>query len=174
MRELDVCLELLLAWLTERHGRSLSIERREEPAPEVVAAEATDGSLRLAVEAHSLLGPVESAGWLGDRERLEAEIAAGLEGAYALWLPPGADLPGPAGERNDLVRRVREAAAPLEPGERSYVPLPVSIFLRKTQAGGLADLGERGAEPLLGTPERAREGLLRPRQHEAAPAPGVR
>ncbi len=138
MREQDVCLELLLAWLAEQHGRDFSIEATEEPDPNALAATATDGSLRLAVEVHALLDPVDNPVWLAERDRLQEEIAADLAGAYALWLPPGADLPSGPNESLDFVRRVRETARGLEPNQRSYVPLPVSIYLKKVnEEGGL-------------------------------------
>lgn len=136
MREQEVCLSLLLAWLSEQHGRNFTVEGTEEPGPEALAASATDGSFRLAVEVHPLLDPVANPVWLADRERLQGEIAADLAGSFALWLPPGADLPSGAGETKELVRRIRQTAAQLQPGERSYVPLPISIFLKKQQEEG--------------------------------------
>jgi hypothetical protein len=158
MREHDVCLEMLLAWLTEQHGR-FEIEQTQEPAPDVLAATAKDGSLRLAVEVHPLIEPTANGAWLSQRERLEGEIGEGLAGAYALWLPPGADLPGGAQERSEFVRLVRETAPGLAPGERSYVPLPISIYLRKQQdegalistSGGLNRYWARLSERARGT-----------------------
>src|SRR3972149_5181285 len=93
MREQDVCLELLLDWLGDGGGRRFEIERTEEPAPGVLAAIATDGAQRLAAEVHPLLAPTRNDAWASNRERLEGEIAAGLTGGYALWLPPGAAPP---------------------------------------------------------------------------------
>ncbi len=141
MREHDVCLELFLGWLADQHGREFTIEGTEEPAPNALAATATDGSFRLAIELCPLLDPVDGPVWLAERERLQEEIASDLTGAYALWLPPGAGLPSGQDESLDFVRRVRETAQELEPGQRSYVPLPVSLYLKKvSEEGGLVSV----------------------------------
>jgi hypothetical protein len=136
MREQDFCLNLLLGWLADLHGRRFTIEVREAPSPNVLAASAADGSFRLAIEVHSALDPVENGTWLAHRDRLQGEMAAELTGAYALWLPPGADLPSGANETQTLIQRVRETALRLEPGQRSHVPLPISIFIKKQQEEG--------------------------------------
>ena len=136
MREQDVSLNLLLAWLVDQHGRRFTIEERQEPSPNVLAASATDGSFRLAVEVYPILEATENQTWLAHRERLQDELAAELRGAYALWLPPGADLPSGANETQSLVKLTREAALRLEPGQRAYVALPISIFIKKQQEEG--------------------------------------
>ncbi len=159
MREHDFCLNLLLGWLTDQHSRRFTIEGREAPSPNVLAASAADGSFRLAIEVHSALEPVENENWLAHRDSLQGEMAAELTGAYALWLPPGADLPSGANETQSLVQRVREAALRLEPGQRSHVPLPVSIFIKKQQeegalmsvSGGLNHHWARLTERVTGT-----------------------
>ena len=107
MREQDVCLELLLDWLADERGRRFEIERTGEPTPGVLAAVATDGSQRLAAAVHPLLEPTRNDAWTSNRERLEVQIASGPAGGYALWLPPGADLPAGGGAEDDLMRLVR-------------------------------------------------------------------
>lgn len=159
MREQDVCLELLLDWLADERGRRFEIERTEEPAPGVLAAIATDGSRRLAAEVHPLLEPTRNDAWASNRERLEVQIASGLPGGYALWLPPGADLPAGGSAEEELVRLVREIASNLEPGQRADVPVPVSIFIKKQQdegslmsvSGGLNRYWARLSERARGT-----------------------
>lgn len=136
MRELDVCLELFLGWLADAHGRRFAIERTEPLGPGALAAQACEGSLRLSVEAHSLLEPAEDHDWTAERDRLAAEIGVGLPGAYAIWMPPGADIPAGDDQRAVLVERARVTAAGLEPGQRSSVALPVSLYLRKREEGG--------------------------------------
>ena len=141
MLEEDVCLELFLAWLADSHGRRFSVAKAEQPEPGVLAATATDGSLHLAIEVHPLLEPVDNQPWLAIRDQLQQEIARDLTGAYALWLPPGADLPAGPDESADLAKQVRETALTLEPGRRSYVPLPITIYLKKQgQDGGLVSV----------------------------------
>ena len=159
MREQDVCLELLLDWLADERGRRFEIERTEEPAPGVLAAVATDGARRLAAEVHPLLEPTRNDAWASNRERLEVQIASGLPGGYALWLPPGADLPAGGSAEEELVRLVREIASNLEPGQRADVPVPVSIFIKKQQdegslmsvSGGLNRYWARLSERARGT-----------------------
>ncbi|MBF8286791.1 MAG: hypothetical protein HW393_605 [Dehalococcoidia bacterium] len=159
MREQDVCLELLLDWLADERGRRFEIERTEEPAPGVLAAVATDGTQRLAAEVHPLLEPTRNDAWASNRERLEVQIASGLPGGYALWLPPGADLPAGGSAEEELVRLVREIASNLEPGQRADVPVPVSIFIKKQQdegslmsvSGGLNRYWARLSERARGT-----------------------
>ena len=159
MREQDVCLELLLDWLADERGRRFEIERKEEPAPGVLAAVATDDSRRLAVEVHPLLEPTRNDPWASNDERLQTEIASGLAGGYALWLPPGADLPAGGSAEDELMRLAREIASNLEPGQRADVPVPVSIFIKKQQdegslmsvSGGLNRYWARLSERARGT-----------------------
>jgi len=136
MNELDVCLRLFLGWLAERHDHRFELEGTEEPEPNVVAANAIAGSLRLAVEVRAVLEPTEDEPWRTQRERLEGELSTGLEGSFAVWLPPGADLPFEAAEVQRLVALTRETLRRLRPGERSQVGLPVPLFIKKTQADG--------------------------------------
>ncbi|HLB27109.1 MAG TPA: hypothetical protein VJN32_05625 [Dehalococcoidia bacterium] len=159
MREQDVCLELLLDWLADERGRRFEIERTEEPAPGVLAAIATDGAQRLAAEVHPLLAPTRNDAWASNRERLEGEIAAGLTGGYALWLPPGADLPAGGAVEAELLRLVREVASKLEPGQRADVPAPTTVYIKKQQdegalmsvSGGLNRYWARLSEKARGT-----------------------
>ena len=136
MREQDVCLELLLDGLAGERGRRFEIERTEEPSPGVLAAVATDGSRRLAAEVRPLLEPTRNDAWASNRERLESEFASGLGGGYALWLPPGADLPAGGTEEDELARLVREVASALEPGQRTDVPVPATVYIKKQQDDG--------------------------------------
>jgi len=136
MREQDVCLELLLDWLAGERGRRFEIEGTEEPAPGVLAAVATDGSQRLAAEVRPLLEPTRNDPWSANRERLEVQIASELAGGYALWLPPGADLPAGGGAEDELVRLIRETASKLEPGQRADVPVPATVYIKKQQDEG--------------------------------------
>lgn len=135
MRAEDVCLELLLFWLAEAHGRRFALEGREDVEPAGCSALAVDGPYRLAVEVRPLI-PIDNEPWRALRDQLQEEIAAGLPGGFALWMPPGADLPSPGDESEAFVRLVQETARGLRPGERSFVPFPVSIYLRKTREDG--------------------------------------
>lgn len=136
MREEDVCLELLLAWLSRAHGRAFSVERRDYRQPAGLSALAVDGPYRLALEVQPLIGSVENPVWLAYRDQLQREMAAGLTGAFALWLPAGADLPPDEDAARAFIQRVQQVARTLQPGERSYVPIPVKLYLRKSRGDG--------------------------------------
>ena len=136
MSETDVCLELFLDWLNRTHGRRFRIEQRTE-----AGATARDGAISLAVEARPLLGPTENREWLAARDALQEQIATGLPLAIALWLPAGAELPADEPGASEFASLVRQTAVRLRPRERSYVPLPVSLFLRKvSDAGGVVSV----------------------------------
>lgn len=153
MSESEVALDLFLHWLTHAHERSFRVAERSERG-----AVATDGAMRLAVEVRSLL-PVEDAGWVRRREQLEAALSEGLPGAYALWVPLGADLPREEPALSDFIDLVRKSAVRLGPRERSYVPIPVTLRLRKvsdeggvvTASGGLNSYWARFTEHVSGT-----------------------
>ncbi|MEX0801599.1 MAG: hypothetical protein WD379_10325 [Dehalococcoidia bacterium] len=140
MSALRVCLRLFLDWLGERHGLALTAESGDGPA-NALAAVAANGETSIVIEVHDLLEPVRDDVWLAHREQLEREIAKGLPGTFALWAPPGADLPREEAATADFVSRVRETATGLAVGERSYVALPVSLYLRRQQdEGGLVSV----------------------------------
>ena len=132
----DVSLELFLGWLAETHGRRFQVDSSSHLQPGSLSALCSDGSYRLAVEVRPLLEAGESEAWQAQRRQIEAEIADDLQGSCALWLPPGADLPVASDQRLDLVKRVREVALSLEPGQRSQLLLPATIYLHKSRDDG--------------------------------------
>src|SRR3990172_5205614 len=136
MAEAYVCLELFLAWLEQAHGRRFGVDEQSELTPAGLSALASEGSVRLAVEVHQLLGPAENPVWTAQREHLQDQIAVGLPGAFALWVPAGADLPAGAAETMEFLRLVKEKALTLQPGERSFVPFPIAIYLKKLRQDG--------------------------------------
>jgi hypothetical protein len=112
MPEKDVALDLFLRWLNDAHERPIAIEVRP------------------------LLGPVEDADWLAARERIEQQIADAVPAPIAVWVPAGADLPAGEPQASAFVEHVRQAAVKLGPHERAHIPLPITIFLRKTVDSG--------------------------------------
>ncbi|MBI1885925.1 MAG: hypothetical protein HYS09_06395 [Chloroflexi bacterium] len=136
MREEDVCLELFLDWLAAAHGRRFQVQERTYAEPFGLSAAASDGHYALAVEVRRLVDPGENEVWQAYRQQLQQDVAVGLKGGYALWLPPGADLPGGGRESMEFAQRVRDAAFSLQPGERGFVPLPVTLYLRKVREEG--------------------------------------
>ncbi len=153
--EQDLCLELFLDWLAASHGSRFRPEQRPFDG---LTARCSDGQRTLAVEVRPLLAAAEDEVWQAYRRQLEGEIAVDLPGAFALWMPPGADLPGEAGEVEGFRQRVRQTALALGPGERGSLRLPVQIHLRKTEeegglvtvAGGLNRYWARMSERVRG------------------------
>ncbi len=133
INEQDICLELFLGWLAEAHGRQFEVEHR--PFGELTAR-CSDGQRTMAVEVRPLLDPSEPQVWQSYRHELEEEISKGLAGAFALWLPPGADIPAGAEYAGGFVQQVRQAALALEPGQRGQLSLPVKLHLRKSSDQG--------------------------------------
>ena len=153
MPESDVTLELFLHWLTHAHERSFRVAERSD-----TGAIAADGAGRLAVEVRSLL-PLEDTSWTRRREQLEAALSEGLPGRYALWVPGGADIPREEPWLSELIDLFRKSAVRLGPRERSYVPIPIKLYLRKvnddggvvTASGGLSAYWARFTEHVTGT-----------------------
>jgi hypothetical protein len=170
MSESTVSIELFLRWLNEAHNCHFSVVEETDGA-----ALAVDGKTRLAVEIRPLLGPVEDAGWTWARSRLEEQLAAGLPGAYALWVPFGAVLPSEEPALSGFIDAVRQAAVRLGPHERSYVALPVAMVLRKISdeggvvsvTGGLNQHWARFTELVRGTYELDSTRLHRLPESEA-------
>ena len=142
---------LLLDWLNQRYGAEFRVSDGE---PLV----ATDGARRIGLAVAPLWE--EDAAW---DERLRAAEerlgAAGLAGAYLLWVPPRAPVPidEPSGSR--FVERVIAAAGPLAPGAATEVTFPVTIKLAKLReeggyasvVGGLSRWWTRVTENVQGT-----------------------
>jgi hypothetical protein len=131
MSESSVALELFLRWLNEAHERRFTLPETIERS--VISV---DGETRLAREVRPLLGSVDDGAWVGARTRLEDLLGEGLPGAYALWAPFGAALPSGEPMLSEFIDAVRQAAVKLGPHERSYVPLPVRMVLRKISDDG--------------------------------------
>ena len=153
MSETDVARDLFLHWLTHAYERRFEVAERSE-----TGAIATDGATRLVVEVRSLL-PAEDAAWVRRREQLEAALSEGLPGRYALWVPAGADLPLEEPALSEFIDLFRKSAVRLGPRERSYVPIPITLRLRKvsdeggvvTASGGLNSYWARFTEHVTGT-----------------------
>jgi hypothetical protein len=152
--EQDLCLELFLDWLATSHGDRFRPNQRPFDG---LTARCTDGQRTLAVEVRPLLVAPEYDVWEAYRRKLEGEIGADLPGAFVLWVPPGADLPGEGDAAEDFRQRVRQAALALQPGERGSLRLPVQVRLRKTDdEGGLMSVAGGLSRYWAGMSERVR------------------
>jgi hypothetical protein len=133
--ESDVALDLLLYWLRETHGRAF---QRGDQSADLVTVR--DGDSQLTAAVRSLL-PADDAAWEARRGMLQELIGDGLPARVALWVPAGANLPSEEPEVSEFAALVREAAIKLGPTERSYVPLPVKLKLRKSaDTGGVVSV----------------------------------
>ncbi len=129
-------VRLFLDWLNGRYGRSFVAKARggDSEGPD---AECYDGDDSVAVVVAELSEPESDPPWASRRgavERLLRDGAGG--GAYVLWAPPGADLPGDEPALSAFALRVRETAERLAPGERGEVEFPVVLTLRKLEDDG--------------------------------------
>ena len=131
---------LITDWFAERSARRYNLDRVIEGAMPVYAANSDAGTLALAV-AH--LWEPESDPIAEDaRQMMEERLSAGnVRGPYIIWVPPrGATLSGEP-EASDFVMRVQLAAAPMQPGTRNEVDLPVKVQLAKVrEEGGYASV----------------------------------
>ena len=128
----DVALRLFAAWREERGGGGISDWRRLDEG--IYSASASNGQLHIAV---SPLFERDFGDWLRDKESLEEQLAAALEnGAYVLWLPPGAVLRLEEPARTDFVFRLKMKAAGLQTGERADFKVPVVLGLQKQEPEG--------------------------------------
>jgi hypothetical protein len=128
--ELAVARELFFYWLRETHGRAYPLPG-DEPGLTIV----TDSAYPLALEARSLPGS-DNPSWARRRDEIASLIADDMPARVALWVPAGADLPREEPALSEFVALVRQAAIKLGPHERSYVPLPATLYLRKAQEEG--------------------------------------
>lgn len=131
MPETAVALELFLRWLNDARENSFRIAEARDSG-----AIASDGERPLAIEVRPLLGPTDDAAWLAARERLEQQIVDTVPAPVAVWVPAGADLAAGEPAASEFVEHVRQAAVKLGPHERSHVPLPITLYLRKTVDSG--------------------------------------
>jgi hypothetical protein len=128
--EAGVVRDLFLHWLRDTLGRAFRLAGEEES---FVTVSDGDSSLVLAIRP---LVATEDERWLVHRKAIESLIGEGLPARVALWIPAGADLPADEPAISEFAATVREAATKLGPHERSYVPLPATLLLRKTSDSG--------------------------------------
>ncbi|HUF53594.1 MAG TPA: hypothetical protein VMR52_07455 [Dehalococcoidia bacterium] len=126
----DATLDLFLYWLRETFGRGFTA-----PDHHSAVTIARDGDYSIAIAARSLVSH-DDAKWVAVRARLEEQIADGVPARIALWVPAGATLPAEEPAASEFADRVRQAALKLGPHERSYVPLPAVMRLRKNSSEG--------------------------------------
>jgi hypothetical protein len=123
---------LLLEMLDERFGVRFDISEGVGDA-----FIATDGSHRIGVHVAPLWEREVATPWEGRLRGMEQRLnLADAEGAYLLWVPPGAGVPAEEPDASDFVERVESVAASLPPDARAEVKFPVKVKLAKTRAEG--------------------------------------
>ncbi|HYM14429.1 MAG TPA: hypothetical protein VEZ14_02595 [Dehalococcoidia bacterium] len=140
-RLITYAASLLIDWHGGRTGRSYALVPVEPASPSsVVVAESPEGRLAVAV---ALLWEPESDATADEaRQLMEERLDAGsVRGPYLLWAPPRAAVPSGEPEASDFVQRVQQVAAPMLPGGRGEVELPVKLQLAKLRdEGGYASV----------------------------------
>lgn len=131
--------QIFLAWFNQRHGRDFALEPEDgaeaaAPAKQTVLW-AGDSQYRLAL-AVGRLYESEDAAWNERRLEIEAALTRALHRPFLLWMPPQARLPGPEPAESRFVLRLQMGAAPLLPGGRGEVTLPVFLRLGKMREEG--------------------------------------
>ena len=131
---------LIVDWLAARTGTGWTLASASGEAPPVFIADA-DGR-RLALAVAPLWDAALDPGAEEARATMEERLSGGLvRGPHLLWVPPHASVPDDEPEQSDFVRRTQQAAAPLQPGVRGEVQLPVAIQLAKLRdEGGYASV----------------------------------
>jgi len=134
------CASLVVEWFGGRTGRDYRLERAGEGDAPVFVASSAGGTLALAVGA---LWDAQSEPVADDaRRKMEERLSAGnVRGPHLLWVPPRGAVPSEEPDASDFVQRVQLAAAPLQPGGRGEVELPVTLQLAKMRdEGGYASV----------------------------------
>jgi hypothetical protein len=130
---------MLVDWVGGRAGRSYVLESVHGESP-VFLARSDEGTMALAIA--TLWDSASDAAADASRAAMEVRLSAGLvRGPHLLWVPPRAAVPSDEPDASDFVQRVQQAAAPLEPGARGEVELPIPVQVAKLRdEGGYASV----------------------------------
>ncbi len=132
---------LLVDWFGGRTGRAYTLERAavEGDVP-VFASRAGDATLAVAIAA--LWEPESDPAAEDARRMMEERLSGGLvRGPLLLWVPPRGAVPAEEPDASDFAQRAQQAAAPLRPGTRGEVELPVIVQMAKLRdEGGYASV----------------------------------
>ncbi len=132
-RQQHLALSMLAGWMSERWFRTFR-PRLDEPT-------AFDA---LIARRDARIGVTLGLLWGGDpapnATQLESQLNADLEdddpGAYALWVPPGGELPGEEPGLSSLRLMASRGFGGLEPAQRRELRLPVTLALAKVDDEG--------------------------------------
>jgi hypothetical protein len=141
----ELSIKLFAAWLKTTKGRELSAAAGTGVEGFWHTADGTDS---YAIAVRPLFDPGEGPWWEA-KAQIEEQLSATLEnGSYALWLPPGAELPIDEPGRSDFLYRVKMRAAGLAAGDRVDLKVPVQLGLRKQDDEGSYVSALGGMQPV--------------------------
>jgi len=131
---------LLVDWYADRTAHSYQLTSVTDAALPVYVADGPDGKLAVAIAA--LWEPESDAPAEDARQLMEERLTAGnVRGPYVVWVPPHASVPSQEPAASDFVMRTQLAAAPMQPGTRNEINLPVKIQIAKLRdEGGYANV----------------------------------
>lgn len=126
---------LFTDWLNGHHGRTFTLDSAADTA--VADAVAREGEERIAIVVRELYEDAAGSPWRVRRDEVERRLRdAAPEGAFLLWVPPGANLPGEEPLVSAFALAIADAAAKLGPGERGAAEFPVTLRLKKLEDEG--------------------------------------
>jgi hypothetical protein len=133
---------LLAAWYGEKSQRDVGPIERAGVAGDTPVFTAGAGSERIALAVAQMYEPGQDQAAEDTRAFMEERLTGGLvRGPFLLWVPPHASVPGEEPEASGFAQRVQQAAAPLQPGARGEVELPVTLQVAKLRdEGGYASV----------------------------------
>jgi hypothetical protein len=136
-RAAQLGVRLVLDALSERTGKATRVhEIARVEGFDAWLAQADIGGQPLAVCVVFIVPPTGSGPWYEAKAALEARIGGVLDGAYVLWAPSGAELPGREPHRSAVIARTEDAARRFVPGGHGEVRFPVVLSLRKSDEEG--------------------------------------
>jgi hypothetical protein len=153
-------LAMLATWMGERYFRTFR-PQLDDAAP--FDATLAQRQRRVGVSIVTLWDPPGRADGAEELETLltadvQADRSAGGAGSYAVWVPPGAELPDGEPARSELRLLLARGLGGLAAGERREVRVPVTLQLAKIEdagayvsvTGGMSALWTQMSEGLTG------------------------
>ncbi len=131
---------LLVDWFAERSGRAYTLDRVVDGDTPVYVAQCGAGTLAVAIAPlwEPEADPAAQVARLAMEERLDA---GNVRGPYLIWVPPRGTVPAAEPAASDFAMRAQLACAPLQPGGRTEIDLPVMVQIAKVRdEGGYASV----------------------------------